>query len=84
VSNQFVGLVLEGRGVMRTGQRVTTATGDGQIVSGGFSPTMQCSIALARIPAGDAEHCEVEIRSDFKPARIVRPPFVRKGEIKIQ
>jgi aminomethyltransferase len=84
VLRRFVGLVLEGRGVMRTGQRVNTAAGEGQIVSGGFSPTMQCSIALARIPAGDAEHCEVEIRSDFKPARIVRPPFVRKGEIKIQ
>lgn len=68
---------------MRAGQRVTTEAGEGEIVSGGFSPTMQCSIALARIPAGVAERCEVEIRADFKPARIVRPPFVRNGEIKI-
>jgi aminomethyltransferase len=45
---------------------------------------MQCSIALARIPVGDSERCEVEIRSAFKSARIVRPPFVRNGEIKIQ
>lgn len=83
VAQQFVGLVLEGRGVMRTGQRVSTLSGEGQVVSGGFSPTMQCSIALARVPVGAAERCEVEIRSDLKPARIVRPPFVRNGEIKV-
>ena len=83
VAHQFVGLVLEGRGVMRTGQRVSTQSGQGQVVSGGFSPTMQCSIALARVPVGAAERCEVEIRSDLKPARIVRPPFVRNGEIKV-
>ena len=84
VTQQFVGLVLEGRGVMRTGQRVNTESGEGQVVSGGFSPTMQCSIALARVPVGAAGHCEVEIRSALKPARIVRPPFVRNGEIKIR
>jgi aminomethyltransferase len=84
IARQFVGLVLEGRGVMRTGQRVCTSAGEGQIVSGGFSPTMQRSIALARIPVGNASVCEVEMRSELKPARIVRPPFVRNGEIKIQ
>jgi aminomethyltransferase len=83
VAQQFVGLVLEERGVMRSGQRVNTAAGEGQVVSGGFSPTMQRSIALARLPVGASEQCEVEIRSAFKAARIVRPPFVRNGEIKI-
>jgi aminomethyltransferase len=83
VGQQFVGLVLEERGVMRSGQRVKTAAGEGQVVSGGFSPTMQRSIALARLPVGASEQCEVEIRSAFKAARIVRPPFVRNGEIKI-
>ena len=83
VALQFVGLVLEGRGVMRSGQRVKTAAGAGEVVSGGFSPTMQCSIALARLPVGATERCEVEMRSDLKPARIVRPPFVRNGEIKV-
>jgi aminomethyltransferase len=53
------------------------------VVSGGFSPTLQCSIALARLPAGAESACQVEIRSKLLPARAVRPPFVRNGEIKI-
>jgi aminomethyltransferase len=83
VRQQLVGLVLEGRGVMRAGQRVRTATGEGQITSGGFSPTMQKSIALARLPVDVGDSCEVEIRSNLVAARVVRPPFVRNGTIKV-
>jgi aminomethyltransferase len=83
VSTKLVGLVLEGRGVMRAGQRVATSAGEGQITSGGFSPTMQCSIALARVPADAGEQCEVEIRDKLHAARLVKPPFVKNGEIKI-
>ncbi len=80
-SHRLVGLVLEDRGVIRAGQRVVTDAGDGRVTSGGFSPTLECSIALARVPSAAGEHCEVEIRSNFKPARIVRPPFVKQGQI---
>ena len=45
---KLVGLILEDRGIMRHGQRVLTESGDGTVTSGGFSPTMQRSIALAR------------------------------------
>jgi aminomethyltransferase len=83
VTRQLRGLVLEDRGVMRAGQRVLTSAGEGQVVSGGFSPTLQCSIALARLPVAADGACQVEIRSKLLPARIVRPPFVRNGEIKI-
>jgi aminomethyltransferase len=83
LQSRLVGLVLEGRGVMRAGQRVATDAGEGQITSGGFSPTMQCSIALARLPLAAGEQCEVEIRNNLKPAQVVRPPFVKLGEIKI-
>jgi aminomethyltransferase len=83
VATQLVGLVLEGRGVMRAGIRVSTAQGDGQVTSGGFSPTMQRSIALARVPTGVTEGCEVEIRNKLLPAKIVKPPFVRNGVVKI-
>ena len=83
VQSRLVGLVLEGRGVMRAGQRVATDAGEGQITSGGFSPTMQCSIALARLPRVAGEQCEVEIRNNLKPAQVVRPPFVKLGEIKV-
>ncbi len=82
--SNFVGLVLEQRGVMRTGQRVATSTGDGQITSGGFSPTLERSIALARIPGNAAEKCEVEIRAKLIPARVVKPPFVKQGRILIE
>ena len=66
---------------MRRGQRVVTAAGEGAITSGGFSPTMNCSIALARVPVGAAGDCQVEIRGALRPARLVRPPFVRHGRV---
>jgi aminomethyltransferase len=83
VSEKLVGLILDDRGIMRHGQRVVTGAGDGIVTSGGFSPTIQCSIAFARVPSEAAERCEVEIRNGMRGARIVRPPFVRKGVIKI-
>ncbi len=83
IAQQLFGLVLEDRGVMRAGQRVLTSAGEGQVVSGGFSPTLQRSIALARLPVSAEPECQVEIRSKLLAARIVRPPFVRNGQIKI-
>ena len=79
VGQRLVGLVLEGRGVLRPGQEVHTADGQGLTTSGSFSPTLERAIAFARIPAGDATRCEVDIRGRRLPARIVRPPFVRNG-----
>jgi len=78
---KLVGLVLEDRGIMRHGQRVIAGSGDGVVTSGGFSPTMQRSIALARIPADAVGTCRVQIRNDKRNAMIVRPPFVRHGRI---
>ena len=79
IQSKLVGLVLEGRGVLRPGQRVMTAAGDGVTTSGSFSPTLQKAIAFARIPAGAEDSCEVEIRGKLLPARIVKAPFVRNG-----
>jgi aminomethyltransferase len=80
-SAKLAGLVLGERGVMRRDQRVVTAAGEGSITSGGFSPTMNCSIALARVPAAAAGECHVEIRGALRRARLVRPPFVRHGQV---
>ncbi len=83
LSRRLVGLVLAGRGVMRAHQPVFTASGEGVVTSGGFSPTLARSIALARVPAAGAEpgsDCSVEIRGRRLPARVVRPPFVRHGK----
>jgi aminomethyltransferase len=49
---QFLGLLLLDKGVLRAHQKVVTAQGEGEITSGTFSPTLQQSIALARLPSG--------------------------------
>jgi aminomethyltransferase len=84
ITEKLTGLLLEDRGIMRHGQRVLTRAGEGVITSGGFSPTMERSIALARVPAAAEGPCQVEIRGALKAARIVRPPFVRHGRILVQ
>jgi aminomethyltransferase len=77
--DQLVGLLLEGRGVLRHGQAVTTPAGPGVITSGSFSPTLQRAIAFARVPVGTGSHCTVDVRGKDLPARVVRPPFARNG-----
>lgn len=83
VPRQTVGLVLDDKGVLRHGQRVDTANGDGEILSGSFSPTMGKSIALARIPAGDPGAVSVDVRGRALPVRVVRYPFVREGKVRV-
>jgi aminomethyltransferase len=79
-----VGLLLEGRGVLRAHMPVRFASGEtGEITSGGFGPTLKRSIALARVPQTDEIACEVQIRNEWQPARVVKPPFVRNGKILI-
>ncbi len=78
---RFAGLLLEDRGVLRNHQRVVVdGIGDGEITSGGFSPTMQRSIALARLPAGNYGQAAVEVRGKLLAVRVLRPPFVRNGK----
>jgi aminomethyltransferase len=79
VKAKLTGLVMQGRGVLRHGQTVLTALGEGIITSGVFSPTLGVSIALARIPRQAKGSAEVEIRGKRQPVIIVRPPFVRQG-----
>ncbi len=83
VTRQQVGLLLEGRGVLRAGYRIETEAGDGMTTSGTFSPTLGRAIALARIRAGVPGNCLVYIRGREYPARCVKPPFVRNGEIMV-
>ena len=76
---KLTGVVLEAKGVMRHDQVVHTEEGPGVVTSGIFSPTLGHSLALARLPRVASGACEVEVRGKRLPARIVRPPFVRKG-----
>lgn len=82
---RFVGLLLEDQGVLRSHQRVVVeGKEDGEITSGGFSPTLDRSIALARLPAGDEDRVRVEVRGKLLNVRVVKTPFVRDGQIRIQ
>ena len=81
--HQFLGLLLLDKGgVLRAHQKVSTAQGDGEITSGTFSPTLQQSIALARLPLGTAPGDEVgvDIRGKQLKAKVVKPGFVRHGK----
>ena len=81
---RFAGLVLEGKGVLRDHMRVVVdGIGEGEITSGGFSPTLQRSIAMARIPAGSYERAKVEVRNRLQDVRVVKMPFVRNGKAQI-
>ncbi len=77
----IVGLVLEGKGVIRNHQQVITNLGIGEVTSGSFSPTMGKAIALASVPKGAQGLCEIEMRNKKVSAKIVKPPFVRNGKI---
>ena len=82
---KFAGLVLEGKGVMRDHMRVVVdGLADGEITSGGFSPTLERSVAMARLPAGDYDRAQVDVRGRLLDVRVVKLPFVRNGKIKIE
>jgi aminomethyltransferase len=80
VPRQLIGLVMDDKGVLRHGQKVLTANGEGEILSGTFSPTLGKAIAFARVPAGAPGDIRVEIRGKEVPVRIVKFPFVREGK----
>ncbi|MCC7247650.1 MAG: glycine cleavage system aminomethyltransferase GcvT [Lysobacter sp.] len=76
---QMIGLVMDEKGVLRHGQRVICDRGDGEILSGTFSPTLGKAIAFARVPAGDPGSVRVDIRGKEIPVRPAKFPFVRDG-----
>lgn len=78
----FLGLVLLDKGILRAHQKVVTAQGNGETTSGSFSPTLNQSIALARLPAGvqPGDEVQVEIRDKLLKAKVVKPVFARNGK----
>jgi len=75
------GMRLRERGVMRAGAAVRTPLGEGRVTSGTMSPTLGCSIALARLPRGVAtgDAVQVQVRGKWMDAEVVKTPFVRRG-----
>ena len=73
------GIRLVGKGVMRPGAEVQTPAGAGVVTSGSFSPTLGCSIGLARLPAAAKGPVHVIIRGSPRPANVVRPRFLSQA-----
>ncbi len=81
LKRKLVGLTLEGKGIMRTGQRVVIPGHvDGIITSGTYSPTLAKSIAFARVPIETGTEVMVDIRGKLFPASVCKPRFVKHGE----
>jgi len=82
--HQLIGLILTDRGVLRGHQAVLSGdTQIGEITSGTFSPTLEQSIALARVSAdmtlsvGDA--VKIAVRKKQLNAVVAHSPFVKNG-----
>ena len=78
----FMGLILQDKGVLRAHQIVKSAKGQGEITSGTFSPSLQKSIALAKLPINSevGDVVQVVIRDKELNAIVVKAPFVRHGK----
>jgi aminomethyltransferase len=80
-AEQFVGVVLDERGVPRNGYEVQTTEGEsiGTITSGTMSPTLGDPIALGYLPteyADSEQSVQVVIRDEPKKAHTTTPPFL--------
>jgi aminomethyltransferase len=87
LGRKLVALVLEDRGVLRGHQKVfidgqaDAGANAGEVTSGTFSPTMEKSIALARVPREAGATVQVDVRGKLLKARVVKAPFVRHGKV---
>jgi aminomethyltransferase len=81
-TNKLVGLVLLDSSGLSGHQQVVTAHGVGEITSGSFSPTLEKSIALARVPSSVqvVDSVQVVIRDKTLEAIVVKYPFARNGK----
>jgi aminomethyltransferase len=83
VTRRLRGLTTEGRQIPREGCVVSIdGRAVGEVTSGNFSPVLGHGIALAFLPpdVADGTEVSVDIRGRATPARVVKPPFVTRGE----
>lgn len=83
--HKMIGLILKDRGVLRSHQKVHLDDDEiGEVTSGTFSPTLEQSIALARvnisanIKVGDEVY--IAIRNKKLSAVVARYPFLKDGK----
>lgn len=79
LKRELIGVVLPTGGVLRSGMPLATPVGPGIVTSGGFGPTVGCSIGLARVPVGAGESLLAQVRDRQLPLRRVKLPFARAG-----
>lgn len=81
-TQQLLGLILREKGVMRRGMMVSfEQEADGVITSGGYSPMLECSIALARAPITVSDKASLELHGKRIGLEVTTPVFVRHGQI---
>ena len=80
---KLVGILLNEKGILRSGQKIIKGDFEGEVTSGTFSPYMKKSIGLARIPIDISGNANVLIRNKLLNVKILSLPFIRKGKIMI-
>ena len=86
IEKKLIGLILEGRGILRHDQPLSDDQDhQGVITSGGYSPTTEKAIAMAVVDKDMDKHSvQVQIRNKSLPCHVVRLPFVRNGKSLIE
>jgi len=82
-SKKIVGIILRDKGVLRAGYEITHEQGNGIVLSGSYSPTLQSSIGLARVDQGYQENGKVMIRNKELNIDFVSPRFLGQGKISL-
>ncbi len=79
---RLVGVLLERRAVLRHDQEVRDARGAvaGRLTSGGYGPTLDRGLGLARLDLPLDGPYHVLLHGRPEPLGLVRPPFVRRGQ----
>lgn len=77
------GVVLQENGVITAGQCIETDKGNGIVTSGCFSPTLNQSIAIARVPLNASPDVRVDVRGKTVAAKLYPLPFVQLGNVLI-
>jgi aminomethyltransferase len=80
-SQKIVGIILQDKGILRSGYEITHEQGKGEVLSGSYSPTLQSSIGLARVDQGYKENGKVMIRNKVLNIDFVSPRFLGQGKI---
>ena len=80
-SQKIIGIILKDKGVLRPGYEITHEQGNGMVLSGSYSPTLQSSIGLARVDQGFKKNGKVLIRNKVLNIEFVSPRFLGQGKM---